>query len=88
MFGTLGSGGGKHAGGGLGLFMSPRHQDPIRTSERLEGVGHGGVCQTGSWRMCVCPCLPPWVCRRLICGCCGESCDPHGSTHPPVSTDV
>lgn len=31
-------------GGGLDLFMSPEHQDPIRSGERLEGVGQGGGC--------------------------------------------
>lgn len=34
---------------GLGRLMSPEHQVPIRTSERLGGVGQGAGCQGGVW---------------------------------------
>lgn len=62
---------------GLGRLMSPEHQDPIRSSERLGGVGQGAGCQGGIWL---------WVSHRLICW--GESCDPCGRLCPPVSTEV
>lgn len=90
-FAAAAGGGGGHAqqpwfgwreacGRGLGLFMSPPHQDPIGTSEGLE---QRSVPEVHIW-----PCSQLWVGRRLIGGGCGESCDPRGCLHPPVSAEV